>query len=75
MSAKIFLRYSQGAFQLNATFGISTPGVTALFGHSGAGQPTIWFSQIDEQDGSQVFFNYAIDPDNPARLTGFINVK
>jgi molybdate transport system ATP-binding protein len=41
MSAKIFLRYSQGAFQLNATFGISTPGVTALFGHSGAGKSTI----------------------------------
>ncbi|MGY9104994.1 MAG: ATP-binding cassette domain-containing protein, partial [Alphaproteobacteria bacterium] len=29
------------AFRLDASFGFSAPGVTALFGHSGAGKSTI----------------------------------
>lgn len=41
MSAEISLSHTQGAFQLDASFGFSAPGVTALFGHSGAGKSTI----------------------------------
>ena len=41
MSAEISLRHTQGAFRLDASFGFSAPGVTALFGHSGAGKSTI----------------------------------
>ncbi len=41
MSAEISLRHAQGAFHLDASFGFSGPGVTALFGHSGAGKSTI----------------------------------
>jgi molybdate transport system ATP-binding protein len=41
MSAEISLSHAQGAFQLDAAFGFSAPGVTALFGHSGAGKSTI----------------------------------
>lgn len=41
MSAEISISHAQGAFQLDAAFGFSAPGVTALFGHSGAGKSTI----------------------------------
>ncbi len=41
MSAEISLRHAQGAFQLDSAFEFSAPGVTALFGHSGAGKSTI----------------------------------
>lgn len=41
MSTEISLSHTQGAFRLDAAFSFSTPGVTALFGHSGAGKSTI----------------------------------
>jgi len=41
MSAEISISHAQGAFHLDASFGFSAPGVTALFGHSGAGKSTI----------------------------------
>jgi molybdate transport system ATP-binding protein len=41
MSADISLRHAQGAFVLDAAFRVEAPGVTALFGHSGAGKSTI----------------------------------
>lgn len=41
MSADISLRHAQGAFVLDAGFRFEAPGVTALFGHSGAGKSTI----------------------------------
>jgi molybdate transport system ATP-binding protein len=41
MSAEISISHAQGAFRLDAAFGFSKAGVTALFGHSGAGKSTI----------------------------------
>jgi molybdate transport system ATP-binding protein len=41
MSAEISISHTRGAFRLDARFGFSAPGVTALFGHSGAGKSTI----------------------------------
>jgi molybdate transport system ATP-binding protein len=41
MSAEISISHTRGAFHLDANFGFSAPGVTALFGHSGAGKSTI----------------------------------
>jgi molybdate transport system ATP-binding protein len=41
MSAEIAIRHRQGAIAIDASFRVDAPGVTALFGHSGAGKSTI----------------------------------
>lgn len=41
MSADIAIKHLQGAFRLEAAFRFDAPGVTALFGHSGAGKSSI----------------------------------
>jgi molybdate transport system ATP-binding protein len=41
MSVEVELRHSFGAFMLDIAFGIERPGVTALFGPSGAGKTSV----------------------------------
>ena len=41
MSVSVFLRHDFADFSLDVKFGVDAPGITALFGKSGAGKSTI----------------------------------